>query len=63
MKRMSGLKKRPSAILVGCGMLFFGSGCTVDNFWVIQLNNTLTTIVDSIVNNTIISAINTAFGT
>lgn len=62
MKRMRGLKKRLSAILVGCGMLVFGSGCAVDNFWATQLDNTLTTIVDTVVGNTIVSALDAALG-
>lgn len=62
MKRLNSLKMKLSALCLGASMLAFGGGCITDNFWMTQLDNTMSSIVDTIIGNTVISAVNTAFG-
>ena len=62
MKRMYSWKMKLSALFVGGSMLVFGGNCVPDNFWMTQWDNTLTTIVGSVVGNTIVSAIDESLG-
>lgn len=57
-----GCRTKLVAFFVCGSMLALGGGCIPDNFWVTQLDNTLTTVVDTVVGNTVVSAINAALG-
>lgn len=62
MRQMHSLTMKISALLVGGSMLASGGSCIQDNFWMTQLDNTLTSVVDTVVGNTIVSAIDSALG-
>lgn len=62
MTRKHSWKMTLSALLVGGSMLASGGGCIPDNFWMTQLDNTLSTAVDAVVGNTVVSAIDAMFG-
>lgn len=62
MKRMYSWKLKLSALLVGGSMLASGGSCIPDNFWMTQLDNTLTSVVETVVGNTIVTAIDESLG-
>ncbi len=62
MTRKHSWKMKVATFLVGGSLAVFGGGCITENFWITQLDNTLTSIVDAVVGNTIVSAIDAALG-
>lgn len=62
MKRLNSLRIKLSALCIGASLLAFGGSCITENFWMTQLDNTMSSIVDTVVGNTIITAVNTALG-
>lgn len=62
MTRKTSMKQRLAAFLaVGC-LATVSGGCVADNFWATQLDNTLTSVVGSVVGSTVIAAVDTALG-
>lgn len=62
MTRKHNWKTKCAALLVGGSMLASGGNCIPDNFWMTQLDNTLTSVVETVVGNTIVSAIDESLG-
>lgn len=62
MTRKHSWKMKLAAFLVGGSLVAASGGCVTDNFWVTQADNTLSSIVGAVVGNTVISAIDAAFG-
>lgn len=62
MVQKHGWKMKLACVLAGGSLCASGGGCIPDNFLMTQLDLTLTTAVDSVVGNTIVSAIDAAFG-
>lgn len=62
MSRKHSWKMKLATCLIGGGLLASSGGCVTDNFWVTQVDNTLTSIVEAVVGNTVVSAIDTVLG-
>ena len=62
MNRKQNWKTKLATVVLGGGLLASSGACIPDNFWITQWENTLTTVVNTVVGGVVVPAIETGLG-